>query len=718
MKKIFTLLLMGLFFIGVQAAPVNEGMWLPILLKEHNYEKMKALGLKLTPQQIYDANQASMKDAIVWFGGFCTGEIISDKGLVLTNHHCGYDAIATLSTTSDNILDNGFFATSLEQERKVDGLFASILVRMEDVSDKILPQIKGLTEKERQAKIAQLSAAIQKEATEGTHYQAMVRPIFNENQYILFVMERFNDVRLVGTPTQSVGKFGGDTDNWMWPRHTGDFSMFRIYANSENKPAAYSDQNVPYKPKHSLPVSLKGVKEGDYAMVMGYPGRTNRYATSYELEIAVDLVNPVFVKLRDIRLKQMLQEMKKSDETRLKLSSEYANVANYWKYFIGQTEQIKKLKVIEEKAALEQKFGAWATDKAEYNNVLNNLKQAHNLYREVALWPTLMREGFFSSKRLNTAAAFTRLDSLLGVKGKEEKATQTLNQLGENIEFFYESFNEIADENIIAAILFEIYNTLPAQQHPPIFAEIIKKYKAESVQASFAKYAKEVATKSIFRNPESLKAWMAKPNKKQLINDPAYRLAKNVSQHYSDKYRNSITAYFDTKNVEMRTLLKGLLEMDAKMVQYPDANSTFRMTYGSVRSYSPKDAVKYHYLTTLDGVMEKYVPGDYEFDVPALLIDLYKKGDYGQYADENGKLPVGFITDNDITGGNSGSPVINGNGELIGLAFDGNWEAMSGDIVYDEKYKRCINVDIRYVLFIIDKYHGASNIINELKLVK
>ncbi|MBI1221564.1 MAG: serine protease [Bacteroidetes bacterium] len=718
MKRIFTSLVAFLTIVSSWAGSFDEGMWLPILLKDYNYAEMQRLGLKLSPEQIYSANQAAMKDAIVWFGGFCTGEIISDKGLVLTNHHCGYESVASLSTTQDNILDNGFFAKSLDQERPAKGLWAAVLVRMEDVSDRILPEVKGLGEDERKAKIKEISEQIEQEVTSNSHYTATVKGIFDNNQFILFVMERFQDIRLVGVPPQSIGKYGGDTDNWMWPRHTGDFSMFRIYAGPDNMPAPFNEANVPYTPKYSLPVSLKGVKEGDFSMVFGYPGRTNRYATSYELEVAINKTNPAIVTLRDARLKLMMEEMKKSDSLRLLLSADYAQIANYWKYFIGQTEQLKRLHVVDEKREIETKFEAWAQNKPEYSTVLNNLRQANNTYANVALQPIYLNEGIFASGTVKNAIQFSGLEALMADKSKKEELNKAIEKYKGAVPSLFESYNLVVDENIMAATLYLYYTNIPKEQHPAIIATILKKYKKLNPENAFKAYAADCFKKTMFNSSEKLMAFLDNPSLKKLQKDPVYEYATSFYQHYVANFQTQVRAYYETKALMMRTYLKGLMEMDPKMVQYPDANSTLRLTYGSVQPYKPKDGVFYSFYTTIEGVMEKYIPGNYEFDLPGKLIDLYNAKNYGQYADENGQLHVGFITNNDITGGNSGSPVINGNGELIGLAFDGNWEAMSGDIVYDPKYKRCINVDIRYVLFIIDKYFDATNIINELNLMK
>lgn len=715
MKRIIAILLIVCSLSAIQAKPADEGMWIPMLLKNLDWEKLEKMGLKLTPEQIYDANNASMKDAIVWFGGFCTGEIISSEGLVLTNHHCGYDAIAGLSTAGDNILDNGFFAMNKGEERPVNGLWASILVRMEDVSDQILPNVVGMDERERNAKISEIIAGIEKKATEGTHYNASVRGFFNNNQFFLFIYERFTDIRLVGTPPQSIGKFGADTDNWVWPRHTGDFSMFRIYAGSGNKPAAYSSTNVPYKPKHSLPISVKGVQENDYAMVFGFPGRTNRYATSYEVSLAIDISNPAVVALRDARLKAMMAEMKKDVNVRLALSSQYAQIANYWKYFIGQTEQLQRLKVVEQKRKEEERFQAWAQDKPEYSNILNNLRTAYGSYRNLAAQATYLNEGILGSSTMIAAFQAVRREEMLL---NNEKMLPALNEIKNALRAVLETYQATIDKNIFAITNQMYYENINPEQHPELLKTIMKKYKSKSNKETFEKYAAYVLGKTIFNDTNKFNAFMAKPDMKKLMKDPAYIHMKAFYTNYMERFKTQIDAFNATKNKEMRIYLKGMMEMDKNLVKYSDANSTLRLTYGKVSSYSPKDGVQYNYITTANGLLEKYVPGDYEFDVPKKLLDLCTEKDFGKWADANGNLPVAFITDNDITGGNSGSPVINGNGELIGLAFDGNWEAMSGDISYDPKYKRCINVDIRYVLFVVEKYHGAVNIINELNLVK
>jgi hypothetical protein len=711
MKNVMKIMI-AILLVGTMQVKADEGMWMPLLLKKYNYEKMQALGLKLTPEQLYDVNHSSLKDAIVWFNGGCTGEIISNQGLVLTNHHCGYDAINSLSTVQDNILDNGFWAKNFKEERPKSGMWVSIVQRMDDVTDKVVAQLKDVSEKDRAAKLQSIFKTLSDEAVKGTHYEAQVREMFKGNAYYLFIFEKFTDIRLVGTPPQSIGKFGGDPDNWVWPRHTGDFSMFRIYASKDGKPAKYSADNVPYKPKHSLPVSLKGIKEGDYAMIYGFPGRTNRYEFSNGIQLAQDKINPTIVGLRDIRLKAWKEVMDKSEADRLALSTHYAQVANYWKYFIGQTEQLKRLKVYEGKVEDEKKFTEWAKGKPEFENILPSVNQAYEAYTPYALQRTYLNEGLFGISIAPIAF------SMYGYETAKDTAAsnRAINMAKQNLNEMYEEFFAGADEKIMRQILTMYYNNIPSEQQAPYMTTILKKGK--TADEAIAKFSAEVYAKSMFANKDKFKAFLDKPNVKTLNKDIAYQMVKSFYENYVNNYKSKVDEFNASIGKDGRMFVKGLMEMNPTKTFYPDANSSLRLTYGSVQGYEPKDAVKYDYYTTLDGVMEKHNPNDFEFNAPQRLRDLYNAKNFGQYALSNGKLPVAFITNNDITGGNSGSPVINGDGQLIGLAFDGNWEAMSGDIVFDAKYKRTISVDIRYVLFLVDKYGNAENIINEMNIVR
>jgi hypothetical protein len=717
MKKIFISLL-ALQLLTSNLLKADEGMWLPALLK-NNYEQMQKLGLKLTPEQLYDVNHSSIKDAIVWFNGGCTSEIISDQGLLLTNHHCGYDAIANHSTTADNILDNGFWAKSFAEEKPNSGMWVSILVRMEDVSNIVMKALEGVDPKMADAKRMEIFKQIESEAKKDNGYDAMVKSMFRDNAFYLFVFEKFTDVRLVAAPPQSIGKFGGDTDNWMWPRHTADFSMFRIYANKDNKPAPYSKDNVPYKPKKSLAISLKGMNDGDYTMIYGFPGRTNRYETSYGIQLAVDKVNPAIVALRDIRLTSWKEEMEKSDSIRLLMSSQYAKIANYWKYFIGQTEQLKHLKVLEEKQNSEKQFAEWSKSKAEYASILSNFEKAYKDYNNYALHATYFKEGVTGSSLISFAGNYIALaKSLKADPQNQEEIKKYISSIKASGEKFYKSFNVKSEEKILARLTQMFYENIPADQHPAFLTDLVKKGKGKTNTEKFDNFAKKVFEKSFMVSKDKSAKFLEKPDLKTLESDPAFAYFKAFLDNYNEKIKSHIDDFNDINNAEGKKYVKALMEMNSNKNFYPDANSTLRLTYGNIRSYDPKDGVHYNYFTTLSGVMEKENPSAFEFNVPAKLKELYKNKNYGQYANNDGDITVAFISNNDITGGNSGSPVINGNGELVGLAFDGNWEAMSGDIYFDQKYKRTISCDIRYVLFLIDKFGNAGNLINEMNIVK
>lgn len=715
MKRTNTLLafLLGLVFLCSSVAKADEGMWIPMLIGK-NYDQMKKQGFKLTAQDLYSINKASLKDAIVSFGGFCTGEIVSKNGLIFTNHHCGYDAIASHSTPQDNILDNGFWAKSYAEEKPVPGLFVNFLVRMDDVTAKVEAGLKGVAENMREAKIAELSAQIAAEATRGTKYNAYVRDFYKGNQYFLYIFERYDDIRLVGTAPQSIGKFGGDTDNWVWPRHTGDFSVFRVYAGKDNKPAEFSATNKPFTPKKFLPVSIKGTGNGDFSMVYGFPGRTDRFLTSYGVKLATDQTSPVTVKLRDIRLKAWKEEMDKDVATRLKLSSKYASIANYWKYYIGQTEQLKRLKIYEQKQKQEAEFNSWAAGKdPAYKDLTEGYKAAYAAYEPFAVERTYINEGFLATDWVKNLMVIAS-----GSKNGGARYTQALNYVKESLPEYKDTYLEKADKKIFAKILAAFYTDVPVNRHPKFYADLAQDNWKGNAEETFARVADKFWEESQLIRPERLEAFLARnPTIEDFQKDPAYKYAANlVPADFVKANMGSVITDFESKKAQLDHLyLKALLEKNKGKLMYPDANSTMRITYGNVQNYSPKDGLTYNTHTTIDGVMQKYVPGDSEFDLPKSLIDAYNKRDFREYG-QNGTLIVNFITNNDITGGNSGSPVINGNGELIGLAFDGNWEAMSGDIAFDKQYKRTICVDARYVLWCIDVLGGAKNIINELDI--
>ncbi len=692
----------------------DEGMWLPWLLKNQTTEAMKKKGLKLTADQLYDINKSSLKDAIVWFGGGCTGEVISPNGLVLTNHHCGYDYISNLSTSSDNILDNGFWAKNYQEERPVAGLTVAFVVKVDDITTEVLDAVKGLNEKERTAKLPSVYKSIIERVTKGTQYEAQCREMYKGNAYYVFTFERFTDIRLVGTPPQNIGKFGGETDNWMWPRHTGDFSMFRVYMSKDGKPAKYSPENIPLKAKHHLPINLKGINSGDYSMIMGFPGRTNRYEFSQGVQIATDLVDPAIVALRDVRLNAWREEMKKDTDIRLKLSGDFASVSNYWKYFRGEAEQLKNNKVFEQKQKEEKAFAAWAKDKADYKNLLNEVEKTFAAYKPYSLQTTYLREGIYAPTIVKYAQFASMLEEAV-TKNDTAKLSGLKKQLVEAVnDLPYDEPIVGADKRLFDSILVHYYNNIPKDQQAPYFAEVILKY-GTSPREAIKAYTDYVFDNSIFANTEMTRGFIKNPRLSMLKNDIAFKHFDAFRKHYNSAFKAKVDLFNETILAHGRTYIKGLMDMNPNKEFYPDANSSLRLTYGSIKAYG-----KYPLFTDLDGVIEKNkkFAGNNEFAIPDRLKELHQKKDYGRYAMKNGKLPVAFLSDNDITGGNSGSPVIDGEGRIIGLAFDGNWEAMSGNIHFDPKNKRTISVDIRYVLWLVEKYGQAPNIVNEMTIVQ
>ncbi|HEY4323809.1 MAG TPA: S46 family peptidase [Mucilaginibacter sp.] len=721
MKKIKTSFLLLLLSFLFTAARADEGMWIPMLIGK-NYDQMKKQGFKLTAEDLYSINKASIKDAIVSLGGgFCTGEVVSGKGLVFTNHHCGYESISANSTPQNDILDNGFYAKSYADEKPIPGLYVQFLVRIEDVTSQVTAAIKDASDADRGAKLASVSKEIVANATNGTKYDGAVATFFDGNQYFLYIYEKYTDIRLVGAPPQSIGKFGGDTDNWEWPRHTGDFSIFRIYMGKDGKPADYSGDNVPYTPKRFLPISIKGIKNGDFAMIYGYPGRTDRFLTSAGVKLATDETNPVIVKLRDIRLKAWKEEMNKSVDTRLKLSSDYAKIANYWKYFIGQTEQLKQLNIYEQKQKEEAEFTKWAADKPKYANLMNDYQKLYEAYEPYAIHRTYINEGLLAPGFvINTLNTFYALRAINAQKANPDAVADISKQLKKINDDYVNTYNEAADKKTFAQIMTAYYADVPKNQHPEFIEAIVNEYSPGNAGEAFKKFADYLWANSNLITPEKLEAFMKNnPSADAISKDPAVVYSVNVNPriYVKNAFGNKISDFENRKAELDRLYLQALLEKNQDKLMYPDANSTMRISYGNVQNYATKDNVQEPVQTDLDGMVAKYKAGDSEFDLPASLLDAYKRKDFGQYA-EKGTVPVNFITNDDITGGNSGSPVLNGNGELIGLAFDGNWEAMSGDIAFDKKYKRTICVDIRYVLWCMDVLGHANNLISELDIHK
>jgi hypothetical protein len=729
MKRIILTVLCIALGAGVFA---DEGMWLPLHIQRLNHEDMKKMGLQLTEEEIYSINHSSLKDAIVNLGGgFCTGEIISDEGLLLTNHHCGYDFIQGHSTIENDILTNGFWAKNHEEELPNEGLFVQFLVRIEDVTKQVLKEVKDdMTENERNEIIEASIDSLSKNAKGETHYDVRIRSFFEGNEYYLFVYESFHDVRLVGAPPESIGKYGGDTDNWMWPRHTGDFSLFRVYSGPDGKPAKYSPDNIPLKPKHHLPVSLDGVQENDFAMVLGYPGSTNRYLTSNGVKLAIEKTNPSRVKIRGKKLEIMKQHMDANASTRLAYASKYARVSNYWKYFIGQTAGLKKLNVYDKKVAIETELSDWISKRnariKKYGDPVSEIAAA---YDKVAYYTIPFYYMYEAGFGIEFVSRYYRLNSLAKLLADEEADQEAVDAMIErwkssSDEFFKDYRSEI-DRDITEAMTEMLLTDLDAQFIPEVFKAAKR---VETGDTAFfegfvpgkdmdaAGLADYIFANSMLVDQKKFMAFLDAPTAEALENDPGYKTAQSVYGTYRQLSGQRGGAMADLQKGR-RNFIAALRKMNRKTNYYPDANSTMRLTYGKVLSYDARDAVHYHYLTTLKGVMEKEDPGNPEFIVHPRLKELYESKDYGQYG-SGGKLYVGFLTDNDITGGNSGSPVINSRGHLIGTAFDGNWEAMSGDIAFEPELQRCINVDIRYVLFVIDKFAGATHLVEEMTVVK
>jgi len=704
-------------------ASADEGMWLPMLLGQQVYSDMVKHGLKLTKEQLYSINQPCIKDAVVIFGTGCTGEIVSNQGLIFTNHHCGYGVIAGSSTVEHNYLKDGFYAYTKDQEIKSD-LTVTFLERIVDVTDQVESALKGLNYADRAKKTAEVYKQVtDKVADTANSISGKVYSMFKGNQYIMYVYKIYRDIRLVGAPPESIGKFGGDTDNWEWPRHTCDYSIFRVYTAKDGKPATYSADNVPMKPKYFLPVSLKGYKDGDYAMIFGYPGGTNRYEISYGIKLKNEIDNPSLVHLRDIRLKFMHQEMIKDPAVKLKLAESYASIANYWKFFDGETKQLEKYHVYEHKQAAENKFEEWAKDKPEYQNVLSDYQKNYAAWTPYAKERVYLYEGILGSPLIAFASSLISVERALTQQGKTQAdVNNALAAADAKRKTFLEKENLVSDKEIVAATAMMFYKDIDKDQQPIGFYQGIKdKFGSLNDEATFKAWSNFVFGNTMILDSAKWAAFSANPDAVTLQSDPAFAYASAFVQNYLLKYSKQYSDFVARNDDLGRLYLKGIMEMNpaAAKKMYPDANFSMRVSYGNVKSYSPRDAVHYDYETTEKGILEKYIPDDYEFNLPENEIDLLKKRDFGQYIDKaRNDLVTDFITTNDITGGNSGSPVMDGKGNLIGLAFDGNYEALSHKIQFDKDLNRTICVDIRYVLWCIDKLGNAKNIINELKLVR
>ncbi len=713
MKQFKRITLALFLFVGIFVR-ADEGMWFLMFIDRLNHRDMQKMGLQLTAEEIYSINNSSLKDAVVQFNGGCTAELISKDGLLLTNHHCGYDAIAELSTPEHDYLTNGFWAADRSQELKPKSLYVRFFVRMDDCTKRIMAKVSdNMSETERDKIIKEEIALIEKENSEGGKYVVSVRSFFQGNEFYFFVYQDFKDVRLVGTPPNSIGKFGGDTDNWEWPRHTGDFSMFRVYADANGNPADYSTSNVPLHPKHHLPINLNGVKEGDFAMIMGYPGRTNRWLPAGGIDQNVKYAYPAWVEASKTAMDAMKMYMDKDDNVRLNYASKYARTANYWKNRQGMIDALTQFQTAAAKAKNEAKFDAWANkpeNKAKYGSVVTTLNNYYNATNDKSRHDNYLSILFRNSEY---AAISRGMGAQLMAYAKADatkRAAMKADLIAAINEFFETTYGPAEMDILINGL-----NLYAAKANYELANGVAAMY----ADGSTANEVRAMCAMSILVSKNGMLAFLEAPSEGQLTNDPLYKLSSDILAQLM-KRSDELTKLTDDYNRAYRLLVAGLRESGMSTILYPDANSTLRLTYGKVSALpaDKRNDAKINNYTTLQGTINKYKPNDEEFDLPKRLIELNEKKDFGRYADKAGYMPVNFLTNNDITGGNSGSPVLNGKGELIGLAFDGNIEAMAGDVIFDNKLQKTINVDIRYVLFIIDKYAGAKHIVDEMTIVE
>ncbi|MBP6977316.1 MAG: S46 family peptidase [Bacteroidales bacterium] len=700
----------------------DEGMWIPLLLGEMNEEEMMAMGMRITAEDIYSVNHSSLKDAVVIFGGGCTAEIVSGQGLILTNHHCGYGSIQRNSSIEHDYLTEGFWAFSHDEEIPCPGLTCTLLIRMEDVTDRILSDIPPEeTEQERQKIITERMEQIKKKATEGTHYAADIEPFFYGNAYYLFINEIFSDIRLVGAPPSSIGKFGGDTDNWMWPRHTGDFSVFRIYVDSSNMPAVYSPDNVPYTPKNHLKISLKGYQEGDFTFVFGYPGQTTEYLPSYAVEMITQEENPIRIQLRAIALGIIDHAMQNDDVTRIQYAAKQAGIANGWKKWIGENRGINRLQANDKKQQFEEQFKRWTAQDPErtsrYGSLLPAFEELYSSLTPYLKAETYLWESAFRADLLRLAGTCRNLVSACKDKESDQALIrEELASLKNLLAAQYRNYNEEVDKQLFHQLIQVYYWQLDPAYSPPFFQVITTEY-----QGDVKRFTEDLFQSSLFDSPKDLLNLLdhfKRADYKKIEKDAAYQLNLELR----DYYFNQLVPVMQTLEVStdslMRIYMKAQMEMFSERRFYPDANSTLRVTYGKVSGYRPADAVEYSCFTTLSGIIGKEDPSVHDYVVHEKLKDLHANEDYGRYADKDGSMHTCFIAANHTSGGNSGSPVLNADGHLIGINFDRCWEGTMSDLMYDPGMCRNISLDIRYCLFIIDKFAGAGHLINEMTLVE
>jgi len=695
----------------------DEGMWLPQLLQTLNEKQMKKLGMKINASDIYNINKGSLKDAIVSLGGFCTAEVISNQGLILTNHHCGFDAVQNHSSLEHNYIRDGFWAYNKNQELQNQGLFVSFIISIDEVTNTILKDVNNnLSEKERQSVIDKNIAQLKKDYKKETYQDIIIRPFFEGNKYFLFVTETFKDVRLVGAPPASIGNFGKDTDNWMWPRHTGDFSMFRIYADKNNHPAEFSPENVPYTPKKSLTISLKGMKEGDFTMVFGFPGRTNEYLSAAAIKQIMTVNDPAKIKIRHEALELMKSFMTKDEQIKIQYAAKYASIENAYKKWQGEVLGLTKSNAIQKKLDYQAEFTSklqtnpqW---QSQYGKILEELSAAYKEIEPLSFARDYYNEIIPKIELFNVAAA---LNNHISSLGKDNAANIDKNKkINAKIDDIFNEYNAVLDQQLFEKLLTMYINDQPKENTSPLLQELLSIKTIHEV-------ANDIYTSSVMTKADNIKSILAGDSKSVIDiikNDNLFKLYSDINETYTNKIGNKISGIQLNINKLQRQYMEAQLAVFNDKVFYPDANSTLRVAYGNVKGYQPRDGMNYDFYTYMDGVMEKYKPGDYEFDLPKKLIDLYNAKDFGQYAAADGRQPVCFIAANHTTGGNSGSPALDANGYLVGLNFDRVWEGTMSDINYDPNICRNIMVDIRYVLFIIDKFAGANNLIEEMKIVR
>ena len=704
------------------ALKADEGMWIPLLIEKYNIKLMQEKGFKLSADDIYSVNKACMKDAIVQFGGGCTGEVISADGLLITNHHCGYGQIQKHSTLDHDYLTNGFWAMSKEEELPNPGLTVTFLKRMEDVTEKVMVGLKdGMNDAERDELIKSNISAITSKAIEGTGYSASVRPFYMGKQYFLFVNESFRDIRLVGAPPSAIGKFGGETDNWIWPRHTGDFSLFRIYADKDNKPADFAKSNVPYKPLYHFPISLKGIKEGDFTMVFGYPGTTSEYVPSYHIDMVKNVINPKMIGIRTIKIEIMEAAMNSDPLIRIQYSAKKSGLANSWKKWIGETQGLEKMGTIAKKEEFENRLTAWINSEnsriKKYGNLLPQYKELYMKLGEYSLVNSYTNDVFFNSgaEAVGFARNIKALAEMIKNKAGNEEINSMKTKLIESGKSFFQNYNQATDKKLFVAVMDLYGKNLEIKWQASEYVKL-----KNSCKGNFSSIADKLYDKSVFTDETRFKnfvSYFSSSSISKLNKDSFYQLSVNAGDFLTANVRPELVRINDELQKLNRDYMSALMEFDKEKVFYPDANSTLRLTYGTVKGYFSKDAVYFTYYTTLKGIMEKDNPEIYDYNVPEKLRQLFKTKDYGRYT-QNGEVPVCFIANNHTTGGNSGSPVINADGQLIGVNFDRAWEGVASDLSFNPEQSRNISLDIRYALFIIDKFAGAGYLLKEMTIIE